>query len=461
MKSLSARRIITAGIVSATAACALVVPGAASASIGQQCSGASVGGQGSSLQKIAQELLWAPGFNKSTDKFACSGKQGDKKEPTIAYNPSGSGAGLRSWGAEAKESKEIKFDPTNAFVGTDEPPNATQRSEIINQESTATSGTLMTIPVAQEAVAIIFHLPTGCTATSSAASGRLVLNDATLEGIFAGTVTTWGQLTDGGDTLTGTGCAADPIVPVVRFDQSGTTHIFKRYLGLIDTGTLETTSGSETWDDLSEGTLNTLWPTKANVQKPTVKGGGELIKKLEAVPGSIGYVNIAEAREHASLVPPAGGAKEPMFWGELENGTKGKGKSLKFTYADPANNGDVAALAESNCKKTAYTNGTNSFPPPSVTGLWNEVTTSVPGSIVEVKEKGYSLCGLTFDLAFTKYGLLEGKGATEAEATSVQNYLSFIADKKGGQGELAERDYTALPKEVDAEAVAGAKNIAF
>ncbi len=459
MRIQGARRLIPACIVTAAGIAVLAAPGAASAAT--QCSGGAIGGQGSSLQKVAQETLWGPGFNSSSDKYACSGKFGSKESPKISYNPSGSGAGLRSWGAETKAEAELKFGPTNAFVGTDEPPNATQLTEILSEESSPTAKTLYTIPVAQEAVAIIFHLPTGCKANSTISSGRLVLSDTTLQGIFAGTVKTWGAITDGGDTLTPESCDTAAITPVVRFDQSGTTHIIKRYLGLINTGALKTTSGEKTWDELSEGALNIVWPEAANVKTAGVKGGGELIKKVGETAGSIGYVNIAEARASSKLVPPEGGANTPMFWGELENGAKGKGKSLKLTYADPAENGDVAAPASSNCAKTAYTNGSNPFPPPAVTGLWNEVTTSVPGAVAEVKEKDYSLCGLTYDLAFAKYHLLASKGATEGEATTVNNYLHFITDKKGGQAELAGNDYTALPSEVDGEAVEGAELVEY
>jgi ABC-type phosphate transport system substrate-binding protein len=446
------------------AAAVLAVPGAASASVGTQCSGTDIGGQGSSLQKVAQETIWDPGFNTSTDKFACAGgsKQGDGKEPTITYNPSGSGAGLRSWGAEFKSESEIKFGPTNAFVGTDEPPNAGQQQEILKQESTLTEGTLLTIPVAQESVAIIVNLPTGCTATSTAAPGRLVLSDAKLQEIFAG-ATTWGELTEGGDALTPSGCGSDTIIPVVRFDQSGTTHIFKRYLGLINTGELATSSGNATWGELSEGKLNTVWPTAANAEKPEAKGGEEVIKKVVATPGSLGYVNIAEARvgDSDALVPPTGGAGKAAFWVELENGAKGKAPKQTLTYADPATNGDVSALDSANCAKTAYTNGSNPFPPPSLTGLWNEVTTSVPTSPSPLKEKDYSLCGLTYDLAFTEYHLLEAKGATLEEATAVNNFIEFVADKKGGQAELKGNDYEALPKTIASKVVTGAATIGF
>jgi ABC-type phosphate transport system substrate-binding protein len=458
MKRLCTHRGVAALVLSAAATAAMAAPGVASAgTVATQCSGAEIGGQGSSLQKVAQEDIWIPGFKTSTAKTACSGKQGDKKVPVISYNPSGSGAGLRSWGAEDKSSSEVSFAPTNAFVGTDEPPNATQISEIEKNESTLTSNTLETIPVAQESVAIIVHLPSGCSAnsTTTGATGRLVFSNATLQGIYAGTLKEWGEIKDGGDTITGTGCATDPIVPVARFDQSGTTHILKRYLGLINTAKLQTENEtSETWGDLSEGSQNTVWPKAAGVEKPTVKGGGEVIAKVAAVAGSVGYVNLAEARDSAALIPPEGGANEPMFWVEVQNGTKGKGAKAVATYEDPALNGEVAAPGDANCKKTAYTNGSSSFPPPSIFGTWNEVTTSITA-----KEKDYSLCGMTYDLAFTTYSLLPG--TSEAEATAVHDYVRFITGKKEGQKELEGNDYEPLPKEVGVEAVDGANEIGF
>jgi ABC-type phosphate transport system substrate-binding protein len=470
MRCLSARGILSACILSAATVAALVAPGAASASVGEQCSGANIGGQGSSLQKLAQETVWIPDFKSSKDKNACDGKQGDKKTPAVTYNPSGSGAGLRSWGAEDKKIEEVSFGQGNAFVGTDEPPNTTQIKEIVKNESTETKDTLMTIPVAQESVAVIVHLPGGCTATStvSGASDRLVFNDTVLQRIFAGTITKWGEVTgseDGGDAITGAGCSEDLIHPVVRFDQSGTTHIFKRYLGLINTATLFTESETnETWDELSEGSQNTVWPKAADVKKPEAKGGGEEAALVAKEPGTIGYVNVAEARANSAFVPPTGGEKEPTFWAEIENGAKGSGSKIKYTYEDPSTDGDSAKLENANCKKTAYTNGTHAFPPPGVFSNWNEVTTSVPTAPEPLQEKSYSLCGMTYDLAFTRYELLPGDDGPsgEAEATTVSNYLKFVTGAKEGQKLLLDNDYYSLPKgEVQTDATEGAGEIGF
>jgi ABC-type phosphate transport system substrate-binding protein len=446
-------RLIPACILSAATVAALASPGAASAAT--QCSGGAIGGQGAAIAKVAEQV-WTANFNISTDKKACNGKFGSKEKPVVSYNATSSGAGLRSFGAEPKAESELKFGPTNAFISTGEAPNSTQQSEIINRESTPTSGSLETLPVAQFALAVYVNLPAGCTATSTVSSGRLVLSNATLQGIYAGTIKTWGQITDGGDALTPAECDSDPIVAVLRGEKSGTANVLKKYLGLINTSPLPTASGEKTWTELSEGKLNTVYPTALTGSvKTTVEGDAAEAEKVAATPGSIGYSNLAELRV-TNLFSGAGtGAGTSKFWVELENGSKGKGKTLKLTYADPASNGDVGTSASANCAKTAYTNANNPFPPPSVTGLWNLVTTAVPGGPDELKEKDYSLCNFVYSLAFTKYSLFESKGATAGEATTVENYLAFVADKKGGQAELAGNDYSALPKEVDAEVVEG------
>ncbi len=277
-------------------------------------------------------------------------------------------AGLTSWGAEGKlEGTPHGFGEGNAFIGTDEPPNATQIAHIEAEETTPTTESLLTIPVAQESIAIVVDLPSGCSATSTPAPGRLELSDASLQGIFAGTLKTWGHLVEEnpGDAITGAGCAAAPIVPVVREDQSGTTHILKRFLGLISTASLATTQGSETWNELSEGKLNTAWPTAAAVKTAGGTGGTAEAHTVLTTPGSIGYVNLAEART-SGFAP----ATTTTFWVELQD----RDKPNLHADAEPSTNGDVAQAADANCAKTDYLVGngaTETFPPPDAASPWN------------------------------------------------------------------------------------------
>lgn len=442
MKSLSARGLLPA-CTAAVAALAMLAPGSAlAAKENPLCKGVNIEGQGASTQKIIQQNFWNKEFNTSTtSKKACSGAL----KPTVKYNSTGSGAGLKSWGIETKEGETINFGPTNGYLGTDEPPSASQIAILEGEESTPTKGSVLTIPVMQVAVSVPVHLPAGCTATSTASSGRLVLSQKTLEGIFAGTVTTWGAIADGGDKIEGAGCAADPIQPVVRQDQSGTTHIFKRFLNLIDGAALTTEKGSFTWGDLSEGALNTTWPTAAKTVHAEKSGGGELVKYVAEHAGTIGYASLADARANKAF-GSEGGAGKPTFWAEVENENK-KGKAK---FAEPSTNGENGTTASANCKKTLYSNGASPFPPPSATEPWNEVTS-------KTTEKTYPICGFSFDIALNGYGLLPGTSAGEEETAKA--YEEFVVDKKGGQVALKVNDYEALPKEVLAVAVGGAEEI--
>jgi ABC-type phosphate transport system substrate-binding protein len=454
MKLLAARRLVPVCILSAATVAALVVPGAASASLGPQCSGAPVvTGQGSSLQKLAQVTVWNPGFNTSTSKAACNGTQGSKGKPEVKYTSTGSGAGLESWGVNKHAAV---FDATNAYVGTDEAPDAAQKTQIESGETTLMPETLASIPVLQGSVAAIINLPANCVATSKKNSGRLELDNLTLEGIFRGSITKWSQIKEDGDALSGTGCNPEStITPVVRKDQSGTTHIFKRYLGLISNASFTTEKEeTKTWNQIAEGPESTTWPKAAGVIKPAANGGGPVVAKVAETPSSIGYANLADARANGSFTPGAGkgGAGTAKFWAPVQNNGLG---ITKQKFADPSTNGDGEAVAEANCKSTEYTNGEVAFPPASVLEEWNAVTT-------RTIEKKYSLCGLTFDLALTSFGSYPGTSL--AEATTLHDYIKFVVDSKGGGGQklIANHDYLALPKgAVLSEAQKGAEKIGF
>jgi len=460
MTFFSARRLIPACILSAATVVAFAAPGAASASLGAQCSGSNIAGQGSSLQKLAQEL-WNPAFNTSTEKHACNGTQGTKSLPTISYNPSGSGAGLKSWGVGKIGHN---YEATNAFIGTDEAPNPTAKAEIEENETTLTPKTVASIPVLQAAVAVIVHLPANCVGTSISNVGRLVLNFSTLEAIWRGTITKWSEIADNGDKLSGTGCnSATPITHIVRFDGSGTTHIFKKYLGLVNkTESFPTTNfkgestGNKVWDEIAEGSENQSWPTADAVVRPTEKGNGPVVKLVAETASSIAYANLADARANTSFVPPLGGVKKATFWVPIQNKT-----AEPITYKDPASNKELAKLGESNCAKEEYTNGTTVFPPSSVQESWSEVTT-------KTVEPNYPICGLTFDLAFVGYGKFPGTSLEEA--TTASNYLQFALDTvkekegnkdNGGQSLIKLHDYEPLVGTVLKEAQKGATLITF
>ncbi len=414
-----------------------------------QCAGENISGQGAFVQRIAQEL-WTPAFNTSTVATACSGTQGTHAKPTVSFTSSGSGVGLESWGVNGHAAT---FGPGNAFVATDEPPNPAQKAQIEASETKLVPEAVATVPVAQTAIAIVVNLPAGCTATSKKNKGRLELNNVTLEAIFRGTITKWSQITEDNDALSGAGC--DPttqIKPIVREDQAGTTHILKRYLSLIANTPFESdTGGTSSWTASSEGADNTHWPKLAEVTKPATAGEAGVIQQVESTPSSIGYANLADVRDSGGFTPGAGGGGPftGRFWTPVQN--DGLATTGTLTYDDPSSNKDVEAVGDSNCKLEEYTNGELAFPPESVLGTWNNVTT-------RTSQPNYPLCGFTYDLALTNYDAFPATNL--AESTAARNYLEFVLAKNAGQKLVGKHDYLALPNgTVVDEARKGAEKI--
>jgi ABC-type phosphate transport system substrate-binding protein len=446
MSFLSKRRALSAGIAVAASVAAFVAPSAANAALPGHCKGSSTEGAGSSLQAEAQ-AVWDPGFSANKSAGCVAG-------PTIAYHSIGSGAGYKEW-------NEKEHFGTIGFVGTDNTVNLAEKESVEKKVDAGKTSKLLTIPVLQGAVAIVVNLPENCTASSKAAAGRLGLNQSTLEGIYAGTVTTWkqiGEVEGPANVLTGTGCNA-AITPVVRLDSSGTTHIFKKFLNLSDNSPLASEDGKEhTWAELAEGSLSTKWPTAAKVLKAETETGPGVLKTVAAHPGSVGYANLADARNTAN--GGFTGQSASRFWVELESSKKEKttSKGIKITrkYVDPSKDKDTAPASESNCKSTEFTNGPNgeggTFPPPSADAAWNEVTAAA-------ESKTYALCGLTYDLVLTNYSAYASHGGNENEAQTVKDFETYVLSKKGGAKEIKAHDYAAVPASVVKKAEEGVAEI--
>ncbi len=430
MTGLSARRLATACAASAVSALAFMLPGAATASATTQ-----IKGQGSTLQEFAQQKVFIPAFNALG------------KGEVTEYKGTGSGAGLEAWG----NGHAAEFN-TWEYVGTDQPPNPTQKSNI---ETAAGGATVLSIPTLQAAVAIIVHLPKGCTSAKSSnskAPGRLMLNNVTLEGIFAHTITKWKEIKDDGDALLPAGCdevpGSEEITRVVRLEGSGTTAITKKYLYQI---TQAAQSNGKTWNQMAEENKNLNWPEEG-VNLLRGKGSGGVVSTVAANEGSIGYVNLANAYGEPAF-RGEGGAE---FWAWVQNNGLG---TTKGKYENPEKPGKGGKEGTSNCKKDVYVNGVGAeFPPASTSDAWNEVSTATT-------EKAYSLCGFTYDLSLKGFTDIEpALQPTAAQVELVKNYFLFMIEK-GPKLFKAETDYEALPtnsnpaKSVQAIALAGAKEI--
>jgi ABC-type phosphate transport system substrate-binding protein len=460
MSSFSMRarwRWLPACVIPAAAAVLLAVPGVAAAERFPSCTeGSKINGEGSTLQELAMKKVWGEvsphAYNNAGQKNAKACPGG----PEVTYNTkgkTGSGKGMENWYALEEYGPEAQ-----GFVGTDEPPNEIIKEKI---EKEGTGGKVLTIPTLQAAIAIVIHLPTGCTAEAKPGTKplttlkRLVLGQKTIESVFRRVKTKWSQIKDGKDKLLGCTKAVQEseITRVVRKDGSGTTSTFKKWLELVngkgeaELGKVCNDAGTETWLQCAEATPNTEWPQKAT-KLVEGEGNGGVLAAVEATPGSIGYVNLANARKGAKMVPPEGGEGGNEFWAEVENGKveEVEGKKLK-TFTDPSTNFDVAKKDRANCEATSYVAivaktgkaEKGKFPPSSTEKLWNLVA-------AEKKEANYTLCGFTYDLGLTKYSGF--KGATKAEATSAGDFLEFVlnAEAEGGQKTIEEEtDYLGLP----------------
>jgi ABC-type phosphate transport system substrate-binding protein len=539
MRFVSVRRAVPLGMAAASVL-ALGAPGVASAKkvapptpdVLEQCSGAQkIEGEGSTFQGPA-EFIWTgvnseksneklnTGFNFASSLLACAGKtgQGSLEKPEVYFNQAngltrGSGSCLKTWGNGIKkfgekkttEGKEEEYPRVNKFpfCGTDEAPSQAVKEEFENSEFMAAGGesgkgeAIESIPVAQGAVAVIVHLPSDCLATSEITTskgkvlklGRLALDQEVIEGIYRGTIKDWAEAiskegSDGNDTLTCTGSGLTKTIrPVVRFDKSGTTHIFKAFLAQVHTGSFpaeefKKVNGTEepcgtkgelgagasvTWAQISEGCENQRWPEEAHILRATESGNPGVINKVHAEESSIGYADLAVAQEKGFFSKKGTGGENKKgeqhteFWAPVQNTEPGKSP---VTFADPSTKEDKEKVGNSNCKSTKYVSAKGEeFPPLSTRFDWSKVKG-------ENVSKTYPICGVTYVLAARQYYYFLSKyGVSEAEsqkiATTVHDYLQWVVNTKtgGGGNILKNHDYEALPKEVQAEAEFGAEEI--
>jgi ABC-type phosphate transport system substrate-binding protein len=441
MTGFKARSLAAAFAASAMSALAFIAPGTASAA----CTGANIKGNGSSLQAAAQQKYWSPPFNEK-----CKGTGHEQVE----YESTSSGKGLASWWVGHNEEKFKGFGPTNAFVGTDQPPNEKQESEILEKAS-GTKAVVLSIPLLQAAVALPIHLPANCTAESDKGKvKRLILSDEDLQKIFSHEISKWNQLPAySGNVLKGTGCEKEaPIIRVVRKEGSGTTAIVKKFLFEINKNAVD---GSENWNELAEKNENLTWPDESPEALIRAEKGSGIAEKVAATPGSIGYANLNEVRADTSYTEVGGGGEgTPIFWAELQS----KGKK----FQDPSSvAGEKPTAANANCKDESYislnkTGKQGKFPPESAEDVWNEVTAN------KVEKSSYPLCGFTYDVSLTDFENFSE--TTPEEVETVKSYLGYVLGE--GQKALEGKDFLGLPEskkygEVLKIARAGVAKIAF
>ena len=214
-------------------------------------------GAGASSQQAAVEA-WIAGF------------QGTDPEAKIAYNPSGSGAGVQTF-----------LTGATAWAGSDK---ALADDEVEQSKSVCTEGTAFDVPVYISPIAVVFNLK-----GVSDAGKHINMDAATIAKIFDGKITKWNDpaIADQNKDLK----LPDTAITVVhRSDKSGTTQNFVSYFK-------DVTPDNWTYD-LSEN-----WPNEVG---QGAKGTSGVISTVKQADGTIGYADFSQVGDLGTVAVKVG-----------------------------------------------------------------------------------------------------------------------------------------------------------
>jgi ABC-type phosphate transport system substrate-binding protein len=488
---------MTAGAGAALASVGL--PATASANfVTPQCGNTSglnnpAAGEGASLQRVSQNGTdfnadstgWAFTFAHDSNSVCPTGGNFDIQN--ALYQATGSGAGQN---AVCVNGTSFATNPNTGrpfdFAAADDPPTSTQISNANNCSAAASPPlALHTIPVAQAAIAMIVHLPTGCTINSAdnASTGdRFDMLNSNLEGAFfnGGSAPTWATL------LPHSGSCSGAITRAVRYDKSGTTFQTMNYLAQLNS------SDQSTWQlDSASGDTQDHWPNNGShivyggttagnpnqgvctaglsgspavpptsaaetaTQNADCNGAGMLAQAVLDTPGSVGYVDMSTAISKGFAYPTSGTSW--TFWVPVQNngtGTKGA------TFAGPNVNANGykqgQATGGANCASSSYTPPSGSNPTLSA---WDGVFGSNPN------QADYPACTLTYELLFNDNSKAFGDTTAEDQRSrSVKDYIEYILSNSNGndgQSILRSLNYDTLPSSILSVARTGANAITW
>ena len=173
----------------------------------------------------------------------------------INYQSIGSGGGIQ----------QVKAGTVD-FGASDAPLN--------NQKLKEMPRPVLHFPTVAGAVAVAYNLP-GVTQ-------QLKLSPETLVGIYMGKITAWNDKRIVAENA-GVELPASPIQPVHRSDGSGTTYIFVSYLADV----------SREWKELVGVNTSVSWPVGIGG-----KGNEGVAGLVRQTPGTVGYVELAYARQN-------------------------------------------------------------------------------------------------------------------------------------------------------------------
>lgn len=440
-----------------------------------KCVGPNIEGNGASFAKTAQEV-----FNFNFKNNYCVGTPG-QGTINVTYNANGSGAGITTM--------ELRNNASR-FAGSDDPPTPTQvaimnsggkeEAGVIKDDGkVGNEGKVHVFPIAAGAVAPLVNFPEGCNPeelgdqyrTVSAAEItatpakkgilRVRMPKAKFEALWSGTENA--KWTEAFPELHGVACEV-PIIRVVRFDKSGTTFAFKDYLRTIEpargwTTTYESgANGNREWPNAEFGSGGQCGGTAApgkqadNVDFLTSNcenGNGKLVEKLIATDGTIGYSDIATARNaNPTLAVNAAASAAPTtpYWTQVQNGSN----AFTEPTADETNGFKTAGGQRgSNCLTTEFKNT-----PATTFGDWSKTSGANASS-------GFGICTLTYGLVFDDNAAVFGNNPEEeSKARTVKDYEESIVST-AGQAQLFGADYAPVPPALIAISRAGVAEIGW
>ncbi len=253
------RRRLALSVGGALAAVLIAAPGAHAAFTLGPCAGGKAPGGGSSFQNAAFAGFTA--YYSMEQPTGCGAGAGQ----LLSWNPSGSGAGRQALGEHRGTNTKGDRDPAYRWAGTDLPPTPTQAQQMSlgsldanlqNDLTAADNSPVHVVPVAIGSVAILVHLPAGCTGFGTGNDlyhdrPKTALTD--LEAIWNGDKTTWGDLIPNLTPADAT-CKGATIKRAVRHDGSGTSYALRQLLAQVSP------AHAADWKGGADGTT---WPKQA------------------------------------------------------------------------------------------------------------------------------------------------------------------------------------------------------
>ena len=220
-------------------------------------------GAGASSQPTAVEA-WIEGFRSQAPNA------------TVAYNPSGSGAGVSTF-----------LTGSTVWAGSDK---ALSAEEIEQSKSVCASGTAFDVPVYVSPIAVAFNLD-----GISTAGKHVNMDAATIAKVFNGEITRWND-----PAITEQNPGLDlpnlTITVVHRSDKSGTTLNFVSYLKDV---------APSAWPhDLSEN-----WPNEVG---QGAKGTSGVVSTIKQANGTIGYADFSQVGDLGTIAVKVGDDYTPI-----------------------------------------------------------------------------------------------------------------------------------------------------